>query len=512
MKPVKSFLEKYGIHTFLLPLFAVLHSYRQYYGLVDIGETVKILGELVLSFLVFFLVILAITKNINKSLQLTTLFGCVFLFYGVVKDFFQITLHLSFISKYSVLLPALAVVAVILTRVIVKKKDFTRINLFQNLLLLIFILIDVMGIMASNNSLLLQRNLLTKNSHRKVDRISTAGSKPNVYYIVLDCYPGTHFLKQYMQYDNSLFNDALEEKGFRVLSNPRSNYNWTAFSISATLNFEYLRTLKTFSPVGSMNYSQALLTTKESIVPKIFKENGYTMYNLSIFDIGGNPSVLKENFLTLPEREVLLYNTLLERLKRDLLWHFMKGKYEISFLEKLEERKKDKYSTELAKKRDFNNFVIDSLMKIPLQETNSPQFVYAHVYLPHPPFFYNENGSENELNAVLSEKSQKNKSLFLSYLKYTNNVALKIIDRIMQVSGGHSMIILQSDHGFRDFEGGPTHPQTFFQNYSAFYFPDKNYSALYDTMSNINTFPVIFNKCLGTNIPLQADSSVFLIN
>jgi hypothetical protein len=73
------------------------------------------------------------------------------------------------------------------------------------------------------------------------------------------------------------------------------------------------------------------------------------------------------------------------------------------------------------------------------------------------------------------------------------------------------LIILQSDHGFTDFEGGPSKPALFFKNYSAFYFPDKNYSSLYDTMSNINTFPVIFNKYFGMNIPLQKDTSVFVI-
>jgi len=512
VKPTKSFLEKYGIHSFLLPLFAVLHTYRQYYGLVDIDATAKILGELVLSFLGFFLLVLAITKNINKSLQLTTLSGFVYLFYGVIKDFFQVTLHLSIVAKYSVLLPALGIAVVILSRATLKKKDFRRINLFQNLLLLIFIVIDVIGIMASNNPLLLQQNLLAKNSHRKLDKVANPCSKPNVYYIVLDCYPGTLFLEDYMRYDNSCFNKALEGEGFRVLSNPKSNYNWTAFSISSTLNFEYLQKVKSFSPVNSMDYTQAMLTTKESVVPKIFKENGYSIYNLSIFDIGGMPAVHKENFLTLSEREVLLYNTLLERLKRDLLWNFTKGKYKVAFIQKMLQRKRDKLAREQVKKRDFNNIIIDSLMKIPRQETNSPKFVYAHFYLPHPPFFYDENGSEKALETILPVKSQENKSLFISYLKYTNNVALKIINQIMQASGGNATIILQSDHGFRGFEGGPTRPQTFFKNYSAFYFPDKNYNALYDTMSNINTFPVIFNKYFGTNIPLQRDSSVFLIN
>jgi hypothetical protein len=512
VKPIKSFLEKYGIHSLLLPLFFILHSYRQYYGLVGIGTTIKILGELVFFFLVFFLLVLAITKNLNRSLQLTTLFGFLYLFYGAIRDFFQLTLHASFFSKYSILLPVLVLATIILSRRILKKKDFSKTNLFQNLLLIIIILIDGVTLFVSDSSFFLRQNLLTKNAYLDLDSLSGPQQRPDVYFLVFDSYPGTQFLKDYMQYDNSSFNEALQNKGFRVLADPKSNYNRSAFSIAATLNFEYLRKIKSFQPASAKEYTEATLTVEHSIVPKVFKHYDYRFFNLSVFDIDNTLSLHQEHFLTLPEREVLLYNTLSERLKRDLLWNLIKGKYAVPFIQKMEKRKRDNSTREQVKKRDFNNTVIDSLMKIPIQKTNSPKFVYAHVYLPHPPFFYDEHGLDNELKTILPEESQEDKSLFLSYLKYTNRVALKIIERIIQVSGDNSVIILQSDHGFRDFKGGPSHPQAYFKNYSAFYFPDKNYRVLYDTMSNINTFPVIFNKYFGTKIPLQQDTTVFLAN
>ena len=98
----------------------------------------------------------------------------------------------------------------------------------------------------------------------------------------------------------------------------------------------------------------------------------------------------------------------------------------------------------------------------------------------------------------MTEESQKNKPLFFSYLKYTNKTILEIVNSIIQNSEGNAVVILQSDHGYRDFEGALNFPETFFKNYSAFYFPDKNYSAIYDTISNINNFPVLFNKYFNT--------------
>jgi len=510
MKQARSFLERYGIHSFLLPVFFVLHSYKQYFGLIHMGLTIRILGELVLGFLVFFLLVLAIAKNLNKSLQLTTLFGFIYLFYGVIKDFFKLTLHSSFLSKYSVLLPLLIVIAIVLTRTILKKKDFRKTNLFQNLVLLIFISIDGVMLISFDNSYFLRQNLLITNSHLKLDNLPDPPQKPDVYFLVFDSYPGTIFLQDYMQFDNSSFDATLRHKGFRVLQNPKSNYNRSAFSISSNLNFEYLKNIKNFQRITPKEYTGATFTVEHSLVPKFFKHYSYQVYNLSIFDIDNVPSLHPEDFLTLPERNVLLYNTLSERVKRDLVWNLIVGKYAVPFVQKIAKRHWENSTREQIKKRDFNNIVIDSLMKIPSQKTSSPKFIYAHIYLPHPPFFYDENGSENDLKTILDAKSLENRSLFLSYLKYTNRVAIKIIDQIMQASGGNALIILQSDHGFRDFEVVHSRPQAFFQNYSAFYFPDNDYSALYDTMSNINTFPVIFNKYFGTNIPLQQDSTVFL--
>jgi hypothetical protein len=510
MKQIKIFLERWGIHSFLLPIFFILHNYKQYYGLVSGEVAIKTLFKILIIFLIFFLLLWALTRNINKTLQLLTLMGVVFLFYGVIKDFFQLTLHAYFISRYVVLLPLVLISTIILTRRIIKKKDYRKSNLFQNALLLIFIFIDGVMLLFSDNSFFLRRNLLTKNAYTKLDRLPNPSSRPDVYYLLFDSYPGTFFLRDYMDYDNSSFNTALKEEGFHVLEDPKSNYNRTAFSMAATLNFEYLRNIRSFSPISSRDYNHARLTIEESLVPKIFKHYNYAFYNLSVFDIDGTPSIRRENFLTMPEQNVLLYNTLIERLKNDLLWNLVTGKYAIGAVQKMAERKADELASELEEKKDFNNTIIDSILKIPLQKTGLPKFVYAHFYLPHPPFFYDENGKSNDLKYVVTDESLRNKSLFLSYLKYTNKIILEITGKIIQAGGNKALIVLQSDHGFRDFEGGPGKPELFFKNYSAFYFPDKNYSALYDTMSNINTFPVLFNKYFNTKIALQKDTSVFL--
>jgi len=344
----------------------------------------------------------------------------------------------------------------------------------------------------------------------KTDSLPNPSKKPDVYYVVLDSYPGTLFLEKYMNYDNSLFNEELENKGFRVIKDPKSNCNRTAFSLASALNFEYLKDILNNTKITPKYYNRAKLTIKYSAVTKIFKHYNYKFYNLSVFDFDNAPSMRRENFLLMPEKNVLLYNTLPERLKNDLFWNLLVGKYAIPTLQKFFATNISELEIAEIGRRNFNNTIIDSLTKISYQNNVSPKFIYAHLYLPHPPFFYNEDGKENNLKYVIQEESQKNRELFISYLKYTNKIILAITDKIINNNGSNSIVILQSDHGFRDYEGGPSFPETFFKNYSAFYFPDKNYSAIYDTISNINTFPILFNKYFNTRFQLHKDTTVFL--
>lgn len=510
MRQLKNFLEKWGIHSFLLPVFFILHNYNQYYGLVSADVAIKILFKILVIFLFCFLLLLFITKNVNKSLQLITLLGSVILFYGVIKDFFQFTLHVHFISKYSVLLPLTLLITILLIRIILKKKDYRRTNLFQNILFLCLILIDGGEMLVFDNSFFLQKNLLGTNERLNPDNLPNPASRPNVYFLVFDCYPGTGFLRNYMQYDNSSLDSSLEQKGFHIISNSKSNYNRTVFSMSSTFNMSYLHDFKSSSTINARDYNKALLTMEHSLVPKIFKHNNYWFYNLSIFNIDGTKSIQRETFLTLPETSVLMYNTLIERFRKDILWNFTVKKNAFGIIPKLFKTQETETVSAMQLKKNYNNSIIDSLKKIPLFKTGSPKFVYAHLYLPHPPFFYDENGKSNDINYIITEKGQKNKQLFLSYLKYTNKIILEFVKSILQAERDKAVVIIQSDHGFTDFDGGPQDKELHFKNYSAFYFPDKDYSGLYDSISNINTFPVLFNKYFNTKIPLQRDTSVFL--
>jgi len=507
---IKKFLQQYTFYPFLLPVFFVFHNYLQYYGLVSPGSALLLLAELELIFVICFLFFTIFTRNFQRSAQVLTTIGAVMLFYGVVKDFFEKTLHIHFVARYIVLLPLMSLLVLLSIVRTIKKNDFRRSNLFQNSLLLVFLLTEGVMWFHSNTETFLHANRLVKSNVLNPDTLPVVTYRPDVYFLVFDSYPGTELLQDCLQYNNYKFDSSLQRRGFYVVKRPRSNYNRTAFSIASTLNFEYLRNLQGNAAPEPKYYNQASLSIEYAAAPAVFIHNAYHIYNLSIFDIGKQPALQKENFLVLPEKEMLLYNTLPERFSRDILWNFSLLQYGFANNAELRRRNIAETQKENLKKKYFNNRAIDSLLEIPRQHAVTPKFVYAHFYLPHPPFFYDSSGNSIDIDFANIDKSMEDRASFLSYLQYTNKVILKLTDTILRNSSRPPVIIIQSDHGYRDFRKDVISTPGYFKNYSAFYFPDDDYSGLYDTLSNINTFPLIFNKYFHTGIPLQKDSSIFM--
>ena len=98
-------------------------------------------------------------------------------------------------------------------------------------------------------------------------------------------------------------------------------------------------------------------------------------------------------------------------------------------------------------------------------------------------------------------------------LKFVTKKVQDTIDEILAKSPTPPIIILQSDHGSNShFYAGeditsrlPEH----FAILSAYYFPDQDYSALYEGITPVNAFRVVANTHLGMSYELLEDRSYF---
>lgn len=103
--------------------------------------------------------------------------------------------------------------------------------------------------------------------------------KPNIYYIQPDGYVNFSELgKGYYQYDNSGFENFLEEKGFKVYPDFRSNYDGTLSSNSATFMMKHHKYQGASGKAEVANARDLIIS--DNAVLKILKNNGYKTHLL----------------------------------------------------------------------------------------------------------------------------------------------------------------------------------------------------------------------------------------
>jgi len=508
MKPIKIFLEKYGIHSFLVPVFFIIHNYVQYYGAVTPGTALKIFILIEIFFTVFVLLLYFFWKNSNASLAVTTFLGILYLLFGNIKEMLASGLHLFFVSRYAVFLPMMILCIVVYIVVIRKKKNFNNLNLYLNILLIIFIITDCLQLPSLNGIFTAGKQSLLANRTIYNDKLlTTSFRKKDIYYLLFDSYPNCTILKNNQPPGSFSLDTFLLNRNFYVIKNSKCNYNNTAFSMDATLNMAYLERLHNPDNLTPMEYDKAIADINHAAIFNYMAGRGYKIYNLSAFTVRNSPPLYKQQFATLLPGEMFMYFTFLPCIKRDLLWHITKhfpthsGAYINSpaFNNEKELNEGKLY---------YNNKLLDSVPKIPADTSVEPRFVYAHFFMPHYPYFYDENGKKYSDTGIYNMGLIYNDKKFINYVNYTNKKIAGMLAELLSKTGAGSIVIVQSDHGYRGF--AKTDINNHFKNLSAVYFPNHDYSGLYDSMTNVNTFRVLLNKYFSEKIPLLPDAVIVL--
>jgi hypothetical protein len=157
-----------------------------------------------------------------------------------------------------------------------------------------------------------------------------------------------------------------------------------------------------------------------------------------------------------------------------------------------------------------------------LQETpalDGDYFIYAHIIAPHPPFVFDQHGVPlshdrpfklADANQFIKDYSRKAYLTgYRNQMQYINSLVLKTVDTILAKSKTPPIIIIQGDHGpgaylhWSSLEN--TFPAERFSILNAYYFPDRDYSLLYPSISPVNSFRVVIDKYFGGTYPMLPD-------
>lgn len=162
--------------------------------------------------------------------------------------------------------------------------------------------------------------------------------------------------------------------------------------------------------------------------------------------------------------------------------------------------------------------MLDQLLELSKIIANpGPKFVFVHLLLTHDPYVFTKDGYYTNRTAT-NLRSGAN-PLYLGQLQFANKILLATIDTILKSSKKPPIIILQSDEGpypkaFRDNLNGFSWKKATIAEMrekirilNSFYLPGQTSTPLYDNISPVNSFRMIFNLYLGEHLPLLPDKS-----
>jgi hypothetical protein len=170
--------------------------------------------------------------------------------------------------------------------------------------------------------------------------------------------------------------------------------------------------------------------------------------------------------------------------------------------------------------RDRILYIFDHLAE--MSEMGSPVFVFAHILAPHPPFVFGENGELVKSNGdfglmdgaqwmeITRDEYREN---YRRQLIFISKKASETIDEILSSSPKPTIIVLQADHGPGSRLDWENPDGVFLKErmsiLNAYYLPDSDYKQLYDGITPVNTFRLIFNQYFHADYELLKDESYF---
>jgi len=308
--------------------------------------------------------------------------------------------------------------------------------------------------------------------------------KPDMYLILFDAYTRSDILKNDFNYDNQAFLQQLEDLGFYVVDCSQSNYPATNLSITSLFNADYHQ-----EPTLYPLYQSLVVQTVRSLGYKIITFENYSKGHFDFLEnirLSRNQLTLGQIDLTggLNEFEMMLLKTSMLRIVYDMP----------QLIPGLD--KEMLYEAEYYEHYQQVHFILDKLKQLPKED--GPKLVFAHFLVPHDPFIFTPDGRFHWAEYPIDG--------YVSNIKFLNSHIVPVVDEIIRQSSIPPVIIIMSDHGPT---GVPDTPEMRMANLNALYVNDQAKKALYETITPVNTFRVIFNNYFGTTYPLLDDRSYY---
>ncbi|RYY64933.1 MAG: hypothetical protein EOO12_08330 [Chitinophagaceae bacterium] len=474
------------LYLLLLPLFALWHAGNMLFGFITASLAVHFLLLTGIVLLMAWVIAALLLRNREKASGVAFAAGFVFIYYGVLQD--KLGALLPAMARSYTGLPLLlfgtaAGAAFLLFRNERRRRLVTR---YLNLLLLVFCLVEA-------GTSLVRAAEYRRHGNRLFTQFPLSEhyrpalpdfARPDIFLLVMDEYAGAGTLTQ-MGHDNRPFLDSLRQLGLWVAPQSRSNYDFTLFSMSSLLQMRYLDSNFEHRQDDPQTVLRAVRSISDNETFRILERSGYEIRFEAPFDSKRKTGNGLNEFGDFAWTQ-LFGTTLTGRLRRDRartldpwapLFAPVYG-----------------YNDAGRRRQDLAHYRAALLSSIDSNAARPPRFVYQHLLLTHHPYLFDSSGRPKERMATAAEEP----AAYLDQVRVANRILLEQVIRIRREGRRNTVILLLSDHGYR--EGGARYNSL--DNLFALYFPRVDYEDAAAAASPVNAFRVVFNRYFGQQWPL----------
>ena len=483
--------RQFVIHPLFFALFPVLSLYSYNIGQIEFTKILLSMALVPAATLILFLILGLILRNFVKTGIIISAFVLMFFTYGHLSDPIRGVVFMLFLIGLYFLYKT--------------KRQLTKLTYILNAAAIVLIIIPFFNI-ATFQSHQANETEFVGRPELIAPELSDEEIKslPDIYYIILDGFARQDILEEIYRYNESEFLALMKNEGFYIPDSSRSNYCQTVLSLASTLNLSYLDSTVARLGVENDNRDPLKKSIKNSYVFEFLKQYGY---KTAAFASGYTATEIKKAdyyysrglYLNEFEHMLLSYTPIPRFLKK------------FSPVNQWEMHRKDIL------------FTFDKLLELP--EIEEPLFTFAHIIAPHPPFVFDRDGGpiDYECNFDYSDGSHYMKKKgatpqqylhnYREQVNYISNKVLTLASGIKVRTRNEAVIILQADHGPGALLFWEKPEITYFKErltiFSAFYLPGGSSDLLYNKITPVNIFRIIFNRYFHADFELLDDRSYF---
>jgi len=330
------------------------------------------------------------------------------------------------------------------------------------------------------------------------DQASAPVLKPNVYFILVDGYPRTDIQKKIFKLDSQPLLTLMQQAGYRVQKDAKSNYVVTHVSLSSMMEADYITT-DTYGPSPALSLAFYDKITGGGQVVQKFKKIGYRYYHLGgrVYSISACSDHADE---CLNQSMPLLKFMDIALLKKTPLQIWMKEILAFS-------------GSDRPTNLEDLMMALDDLKR---DKDTEPFFLFAHTIPPHAPYLYTKSCEERDEKLSLFESlNTDTMAPYREGIICVNQQLERLVNKISK-QDPTAIVVIQSDHGshfnvnwFAKLdEWSDLALQERFSILSAIKAPKTCQSMLFDDWVAVNTFRFVF-ACLTQTEPRYLDPAFY---